>query len=97
MPNGLAVFSVAFGALLSHMVLKCQTVPECGPPPRRLEREGMLQLQGLLKLLAVRLPARHCEPVLVECGLPMLLETQCACTHTVHTSSRASKKSPKGV
>ena len=31
MPGGLAGFSVAFGSSLSHMVLKCQTVPKCGP------------------------------------------------------------------
>jgi hypothetical protein len=59
MPNGLAVFSVAFGSSLSHMVLKCQTVPECGPPLKRLEREGTLQLQGLLKLFVVWLLAHH--------------------------------------
>lgn len=29
MPDGLAGSSVAFGSLLSHMLLKCQTVPEC--------------------------------------------------------------------
>lgn len=31
MPNGLASSTVAFGSSLSHMVLKCQTVPESGP------------------------------------------------------------------
>ena len=50
MPGGLAGFSVAFGSSLSHMVLKCQTVPKCGPRLRRLDRENTLQIKDLLSL-----------------------------------------------
>ena len=50
MPGGLAGFSVAFGSSLSHMVLKCQTVPKCGPWLRRLDRENTLQIKDLLSL-----------------------------------------------
>lgn len=88
MPNGLAVFSVAFGSSLSHMVLECQTVPECGPPLKRLDREGTLELQGLLKLFVVWLLAHHCSlshpPLrraeLIVVYLPLLRAPQ-ACMH----------------
>lgn len=50
MPNGLAVFIVAFASSLNHMVLKCQTVPECGPQLRQLDRENTLQIQDLFWL-----------------------------------------------
>lgn len=50
MPGGLAGFSVAFGSSLSYMVLKCQTVPKCGPRLRRLDRENTLQIKDLLSL-----------------------------------------------
>ena len=44
MPGGLAGFSVAFGSSLSHMVLKCQTVPKCGSRLRRCQKEVIVGL-----------------------------------------------------
>lgn len=41
MPNGLADSAVAFGSSLSHMVLKCHTVPEWAMT-EELDRENTL-------------------------------------------------------
>lgn len=100
MPNGLAVFSVAFGSSLSHMVLKCQTVPECGPPRKRLEREGTLQIQGLRKLFVVWLSVHYCYfngPLLIVVYLPLLGEPPSTLAHTQYVSVTASTKPLKGV
>lgn len=86
-------------------MLKCQTVPECGPLLKRLDREGTLQIQGPRKLFVVWLSAHHCyfngllfrRAELIVVYLPLLGEPPSTLAHTQYVSVTASTKPLKGV